>query len=190
MRRRRAPEPIRLRAAHGYYARHRLGRVFRREGAVLAEQEAEVPAHRFLVYLLSRRDVTRRCARALICASAPHCVQRGQVPPRAAFLRRAVRGRTAKAQFFSVPVLTTYECCGFTTRAGSSRSQWLARPFSVYRRALIRSVPRVFALPSSPRCSRYTFYPNNFKPLFGAFRSHLTRLTAPWKYKLPEGAKS
>ena len=151
MRRRRAPEAVRLRAAHGYHARHRLGGVFRAEGAVLAEQEAEVAAHRFLVYLLSRRDVTRRCARALICASAPHCVQRGQVPPRAAFLRRAVRGRTTKAQFFSVPVLTTYECCGFTTRARSSRSQWLAALFSVYRRALIRSVPRVFALPRPTR---------------------------------------
>ena len=46
-----------------------------------------------------RRDVTRRCARALICASraarrhaARRCVQHDQAPPRAAFLRRAVLG--------------------------------------------------------------------------------------------------
>ena len=45
LRRRRAPEAVRLRAAHGHHARHRLGGVFRAEGAVLAEQEAEVPAH-------------------------------------------------------------------------------------------------------------------------------------------------
>ena len=45
LRRRRAPEAVRLRAAHRDDARHRLGRVFRAEGAVLAEQEAEVAAH-------------------------------------------------------------------------------------------------------------------------------------------------
>ena len=48
LRRRRAPEPIRLRATHRDDARHRLGGVFRAEGAVLAQEEAEVPAHRFL----------------------------------------------------------------------------------------------------------------------------------------------
>ena len=47
LRRRRAPEAIRLRAAHGDHARHRLGRVFRAEGAVLAQEEAEVAAHFF-----------------------------------------------------------------------------------------------------------------------------------------------
>ena len=45
LRRRRAPESIRLRAAHRDDARHGLGGVFRREGAVLAQEEAEVPAH-------------------------------------------------------------------------------------------------------------------------------------------------
>ena len=66
LRRRRAPEPIRLRAAHGHHARHRLGGVFRAEGAVLAEQEAEVAAH--FSFLSGAREavlsqILRNCGR-------------------------------------------------------------------------------------------------------------------------------